>query len=71
MAGFIAATPVVAQPQLFEESRADGSAIHWTLDLPDAVEKVGLIVLAQGSGCLPAMQSRFLQQTPLSLGILP
>lgn len=70
LAGFTATTPAVAEPQLFETPRADGSTIHWTLDLPDGGGKSGLIVLAQGSGCLPAMQSRSMQQARASFGNL-
>lgn len=68
LAGFIATTPAVAEPQLFETPRADGSTIHWTLDLPDADEKIGLIVIAQGSGCAGAMQSHSMQQARAAFG---
>jgi len=37
-------------------ARADGSAIHYTLDAPVG-ESRGLLVLAQGSGCQPAAAS--------------
>lgn len=69
-AGFVAATPAAAEPQLFEANRTDGSTIHWALDLPDYDEKVGLIVLAQGSGCLPAMQSGSMQRARAAFGSL-
>lgn len=54
---FITATSATAEPQQFETTRADGSAIHWTLDLPGNDGKFGLVVIAQGSGCAAAMQS--------------
>lgn len=43
---------VVAEPQRFELGRGDGSTIHWSLDMPENGEPQGVIVLAQGSGCL-------------------
>lgn len=66
LAGLIAAMPALAEPEAFETPRTDGSNIHWSLDIPDTKGKTGLIVLAQGSGCLPAMQSRSMQQ-PLTI----
>ncbi len=35
-------------------ARSDGSLIHYTLDRP-AGEAAGLLVIAQGSGCIPSM----------------
>ena len=70
LAGFIATTPAAAEPQFFETPRTDGSTIHWALDLPDAGEKVGLIVIAQGSGCAAAMQSDSMQQARAAFGNL-
>jgi len=52
-----AVLPAAAEPQSFETKRADGSTIHWSLDRPDGDRPVGIVVLAQGSGCLPAMKS--------------
>lgn len=68
LAGFVVTTPVVAESQLFETPRADASTIHWTLDLPDIGERVGLIVIAQGSGCAAAMQSGSMQQARVAFG---
>ncbi len=64
------AVPVAAAAALErgEAQRPDGSTLHWTLDLPDGGGKVGLVVLAQGSGCLPAMQSRAMQQARAAFG---
>lgn len=70
LAAFIAATPAMAEPRLFETPRADGSTIHWTLDVPNHGERVGLIVIAQGSGCAPAMQSHNLQMARSAFGAL-
>lgn len=42
----------VAEPQRLELARSDKSIIHWALDMPEAGEPRGVIVLAQGSGCL-------------------
>lgn len=55
--------PAVAKDtrEHFESQRTDGSTIHWTLDLPATDEKVGLLVLAQGSGCEPAVSNRNLK----------
>jgi hypothetical protein len=52
----------MAAPEHGEARRADGSAIRWTLDRPDGGGKAGLVVLAQGSGCLAAMQSGAMRQ---------
>lgn len=41
----------MAEPDYNVTERPDGSAMHWTLDRP-AAESAGIIVLAQGSGCL-------------------
>lgn len=70
LASFFVATSIAAEPQLFETARTDGSTIHWTLDLPDAGERVGLIVIAQGSGCAAAMQSGSMQQARAAFGNL-
>ncbi|TCU18193.1 alpha/beta hydrolase family protein [Rhizobium sullae] len=51
--GLIALPAVaIAAPERSEAHRPDGSTIHWNLDRPAGVEKAGIIVLAQGSGCL-------------------
>jgi hypothetical protein len=42
----------VAEPYSFQTPRPDGSLIHWSLDRPAGAQQVGVIVLAQGSGCL-------------------
>ncbi|MEW9678462.1 hypothetical protein [Pseudomonas sp. TE50-2] len=44
------ATDAVAEGMV--SPRPDGSAIDWRLDRPTGGGKVGLVVLAQGSGCL-------------------
>lgn len=44
------AAPALAEVTRHQTPRADGSPIHWTLDAPQV--PAGLIVLAQGSGCL-------------------
>lgn len=57
----VAATPAMAEPRSSETPRSDGSTIHWALDIRDHDETTALIVIAQGSGCAPAMQSQNLQ----------
>ena len=57
LAAFMAASPAMAEPRSFETPRTDGSAIYWTLDVPDSEGTSGLVVIAQGSGCAAAMQS--------------
>lgn len=56
-AAFMAGSAAMAAPRSFETPRADGSVIHWTLDVPDSEGPSGLVVIAQGSGCAAAMQS--------------
>lgn len=41
-----------AQAERFKTPRADGSVIHWNLDRQPGPASVGLILFAQGSGCL-------------------
>lgn len=47
--------PALAAPETHQLARADGSLIHYTLDRP--ADPVGLLVLSQGSGCRPGVQS--------------
>lgn len=63
-------TIATATPEHGTAERADGSALHWTLDLPEDSEGVGLIVLAQGSGCAAAMQSHAMQLARTAFGNL-
>lgn len=44
--------PTLAEPQALSLPRADGSLIHYTLDIPPG-QPEGLILLSQGSGCAP------------------
>jgi dienelactone hydrolase len=53
----ISASPAPAAPVWYQSSRPDGSRIDWALDLPADTNRHGLIVIAQGSGCLPVAQS--------------
>lgn len=57
-----------AAPEHREAQRPDGSTVNWTLDLPEGGEKVGLLVIAQGSGCAAAMESRSMQQARAAFG---
>ncbi|MEM9838322.1 MAG: alpha/beta hydrolase [Pseudomonadota bacterium] len=41
--------------------RADGSEIHWELDGDTAAGPVKILLIAQGSGCVPARQSPHVQ----------
>lgn len=52
----LAAGPASAAPQAHNLARPDGSLIHYTLDAPQG-DSAGLLVLAQGSGCVPAAGS--------------
>lgn len=61
LVGLLWAAPALAEPQLHETPRADGSAIHWTLDRPEGDWETALVVIAQGSGCAPAMASPSMQ----------
>lgn len=44
----------------FTSQRPDSSSISWRLDKPVGLGKVGLIVLAQGSGCLSELHNEHL-----------
>ncbi len=46
-----------AEPTWAHSLRPDGSTIDWALDMPAGAGKHGLIVIAQGSGCLPVAQN--------------
>lgn len=54
----LVAVPAQAAPLQMEASRPDGSTIHWYLDRPDTDGKIGLVVLAQGSGCQSALKNQ-------------
>lgn len=58
----LATGPVLAAPETGTLPRPDGSVIHYTLDRPDTAS-LGLLVLAQGSGCAPAATSASLATT--------
>lgn len=49
------ASPALAAPETRQLARPDGSLIHYTLDRP--ADPAGLLVLSQGSGCRPGVQS--------------
>lgn len=52
----LSAGTVSAAPQIHQLPRPDGTIIHYLLDAPQG-ESIGLLVLAQGSGCSPASGS--------------
>jgi len=52
LAAALAATPALAQTDLRYLPRPDGSSIDFSVDAPPG-PPAGIIVLAQGSGCLP------------------
>lgn len=52
-----------AESDRFTSRRTDGSLINWRLDKPEGLKKVGLIVLAQGSGCLSELHNENLLKT--------
>ncbi|MCO1334547.1 hypothetical protein MO867_09370 [Microbulbifer sp. OS29] len=47
---------VSAEPLLKVSKRPDGSALYWALEQPSTNGKYGLFLIAQGSGCLPAVK---------------
>lgn len=49
--------PAQAETDAVSLTRPDGSRIDWSIDLPETGETHGIIVLAQGSGCEPVVQS--------------
>ena len=49
--------PVAATSVDFMARRDDGSLIHWSLDRQRGGQKQGILVLAQGSGCLAATEN--------------
>lgn len=53
---------VSAEPLLKVSKRPDGSALYWSLEQPSANGKYGLFLIAQGSGCLPAVKNTTIQQ---------
>ncbi|WP_445355265.1 alpha/beta hydrolase family protein [Microbulbifer sp. EKSA008] len=53
---------VSAEPLLKVSKRPDGSALYWSLEQPSAKGKYGLFLIAQGSGCLPAVKNTTIQQ---------
>ncbi len=61
LAGLIWSGAAVAEPQAQTSQRSDGSLIHWTLEQPEQGGKTALVVIAQGSGCAPAMASASMQ----------
>lgn len=56
-----------ADVQLMHTMRADGSAIAWSLSDPVSAQnkKHGLLLIAQGSGCLPAIGNPSVNQAKL------
>ncbi|WP_444892555.1 alpha/beta hydrolase family protein [Microbulbifer sp. TRSA001] len=53
---------VFAEPLLKVSKRPDGSALYWSLEQPSNNGKYGLFLIAQGSGCLPAVKNTTIQQ---------
>lgn len=53
---------VSAEPLLKVSKRPDGSALYWALEQPSTNGKYGLFLIAQGSGCLPAVKNTTIQQ---------
>ncbi|WHI51074.1 hypothetical protein P3339_22175 [Microbulbifer sp. MLAF003] len=51
-----------AEPYLKISQRPDGSSLYWSLEKPANKGKIGLFLMAQGSGCLPAIKNTTLQQ---------
>lgn len=53
----LATTPTAAEVAKKIYKRQDGSTIYWSLEHPSGSEPRGLLLIAQGSGCLPAIQN--------------
>ncbi|MGL6161694.1 alpha/beta hydrolase [Microbulbifer sp.] len=53
----LAATPAAAEAARKISKRPDGSTIYWSIEHPSGSEPRGLLLIAQGSGCLPAIQN--------------
>jgi len=51
-AGLLGLPPAFAAPAPREAVRPDGSKIHWSVDRQREAPRQGILVLAQGSGCL-------------------
>lgn len=47
----------VAEPIAMQSERPDGSSIAWSIEHPQKGGKHGLLLIAQGSGCLPAIRN--------------
>ncbi len=54
---FFLGEPAAASSKDFTARRNDGSLIYWSLDRQSAGSKQGILVLAQGSGCLAATEN--------------
>ncbi|WP_226643571.1 alpha/beta hydrolase family protein [Microbulbifer variabilis] len=53
---------VNADPLTNTSKRPDGSTIYWSIEHPSQSEPHGLFLIAQGSGCLPAIKNSSIQQ---------
>ncbi|MFC6634012.1 alpha/beta hydrolase [Microbulbifer taiwanensis] len=58
----LTAAKLVAEPIKKTSKRQDGSSIHWSIEHPAQKEKRGLLLIAQGSGCLPAIRNPVVAQ---------
>jgi dipeptidyl aminopeptidase/acylaminoacyl peptidase len=56
LAAALAATPSLAQTEHRQLARPDGSVIDYSIDMP-AGDPEGVILLAQGSGCMPTAKN--------------
>lgn len=54
--------PAAAEPVRRESRRSDGSVLHWAVEAPRSGEPRGVLVVAQGSGCLPTTMNPRLRE---------
>jgi pimeloyl-ACP methyl ester carboxylesterase len=55
--GVLSAAPTEATPIDYVLQRDDGSSTYWTIDRQDGGAKQGVLLVAQGSGCLAATEN--------------
>jgi pimeloyl-ACP methyl ester carboxylesterase len=56
-AGILSTAQIEANPTDYVLRRDDGSSIYWTIDRQDDGAKQGVLLVAQGSGCLAATEN--------------
>jgi hypothetical protein len=59
--GVLSVARIEATPTDYVLRRDDGSSIYWTIDRQGGAAKQGVVLIAQGSGCLPATENQILR----------